>query len=146
MMSIAGTEDGTEDGIKDGRMYLDFAADLWSLVSPRRGAAIRTWLHDEWAAHDDDPVIEVYDVGSLRRLVGLLEGLADALRAELTDADFRIDAATAERIQARHPLLVDSWQEPGGRVYTLSNRLGEVGHVERLVKRAVEQGRALEVG
>jgi hypothetical protein len=144
MVSIAGGE-GQDDELEDGRTYLFNAAALWSLVAPRRGEALRRWLHDEWAAHDADPDIEVYDVGSLRRLVGLLDGLEDALRAELTDADFGLDAATAARVQSERETLVDSWESGGRRVYTLANRMAEVRRMERLVKRAIELGRALEV-
>ena len=137
---------GTDEALKDGTTYIHHAADLWSLVDPRRGDAIRRWLRDEWTARDDDPDIEVYELDSLGRLLDLVEGLGDALRAQLTDGDYRIDAATAARISAGEPTLVDSWKEDGRDVYTLTNRVGEVDQMIGLVKRAIALGRSVEVG
>lgn len=137
---------GTDEALKDGTTYIHHAADLWSLVDPHRGEAIRRWLRDEWTARDDDPDIEVYELDSLGRLLDLVEGLGDALRAQLTDRDYRIDADTAARISAREPTLIDSWKEDGRDVYTLTNRVGEVDQMVGLVKRAIALGRSVEVG
>lgn len=137
---------GTDDEIEYGTAYLHTAADLWDLVEPRRAAAIRSWLRDEWAAHDDDPDLEVYNVDGLRRLVGLLDGLDAAMRAEITDERWRLDAETAARLTAADPTLVDSWPGEDGPVYTLANRIGEVHQVEALVKKAIAMGRDIEVG
>jgi hypothetical protein len=137
---------GTPEHLGDGTSYLHTAAELWSLVDPSRGESIRAWLRDEWAAHDDDPDLEVYDVGSLRRLLPLLEGLEEALRARLTDAHFRIDPETAVRVTSLDPTLVDSWTADGQTVYTLANRVGEVHQVRALVRRALDLDRPLEVG
>jgi len=136
---------GTREGIKHGTAYLRRAADLWSLVDPRRGDAIREWLRSEWQAHDDDPDIQVYNVDSLRNLLGLLASLDDALRAEITDELFRLDPVVAARLKAENELLVDSWEGEDGHVDTLTNRVGEVHEVEALVKKAIEMNRSLEV-
>ncbi len=137
---------GTDEALKDGTTYVHHAADLWSLVDPRRGEAIRRWLRDEWGPHDDDPDIEVYDVDSLGRLLELVEGLGQALRAQVTDRDYRVDADGAARIREREPTLVDSWQEDGRDVFTLANRMGEVDQLIDLVKRAIALDRSIEVG
>lgn len=141
---------GTREGLDKGTTYLHHAAELWSLVNPRRGEAIHTWLRNEWAAHPEHPDLEVYDVASLRRLLGLLEGLGDALAAQLTDASWRLDAQTAARLLASHPTLIDSWREGRGEaevvVYTLANRVSEALQIEALVRRAVAVDRGLEVG
>ncbi|MEZ4363204.1 MAG: hypothetical protein R3B48_23720 [Kofleriaceae bacterium] len=137
---------GTDLEVEDGRAYLRRAAELWSLIDVKRGAAISAWLEQEWGAHDTDPDLEVYDVGCLPRLLGLLEGLEAALQAQVTDAKFRVDAATAARISAQHELLIDSWVGDDGPVYTLSNRIGELHEVVALIKKAVAMQRGLEVG
>lgn len=141
---------GTRDGLDKGTTYLHHAAELWSLLDSRRGESIHTWLRNEWAAHPEDPDLEVYDVASLRRLLGLLDGLGDALAAELTDASWRLAAETAARLLASHPTLIDSWREGEAKaeivVYTLANRMSEVDQLEALVKRAVALNRGLEVG
>jgi hypothetical protein len=137
---------GTREGLDKGTTYLHHAAELWSLVNPRRGEAIHTWLRNEWAAHPEHPDLEVYDVASLRLLLGLLDGLGDALAAELTDASWRLDAQTAARLLASHPTLIDSWQGAEGTVYTLANRVSEALQIEALVRRAVALDRGLEVG
>jgi hypothetical protein len=137
---------GSDEEVEYGTRYLQTAADLWDLVEPRRGQAIRRWMRDEWAAHDDDPDLEVYSVDSLRRLLGLLDGLDAALRAEVTDAHWRLDAETAARLTASDPTLVDSWQGEDGPVYTLANRVSEVHQVEAVVRTAIAMGRDIEVG
>lgn len=137
---------GTDEALKDGTTYIHHAAELWSLVDPPRGEAIRRWLRDEWTADDDDPDVEIYEVDSLGRLLDLVEGLGDALRAELTDRDHRIDADTAARITAREPTLIDSWREDGRDIYTLTNRVGEVDQMVALVKRAIAMNRSIVVG
>lgn len=137
---------GTDEGLDDGTTYLHTAADLWALIDRSRGDSIRAWLRDEWAAHDDDPDLEVYDVDSLRRLIPLLEGLDEALRARVTDENFRIDEATAARLAGSDPTLVDSWTTGGTAVYTLTNRVGEVHQVKALIQRAIEMGLPIEVG
>ena len=137
---------GTDEALKDGTTYVHHAADLWSLLDPRRGEAIRRWLSDEWSAHDDDPDIEVYEVDSLARLLDLIEGLSGALRVQLTDRDHRLDAEAAARVRALEPTLIDSWVEDGRTIYTLANRVGEVEQLVGLVKRAIAQGRSVEVG
>ena len=137
---------GTHDVLDKGTTYLHHAAELWALVDSRRGEAIHTWLRNEWAAHPEHPDLEVYDVASLRHLLGLLAGLGDALVAKLTDASWRLDAETAARLFASHPTLIDSWREGEGTVYTLANRVSEVDQIEALVRRAVALNRDLEVG
>lgn len=137
---------GTQDVLDKGTTYLHHAAELWSLVDSRRGEAIHTWLRNEWAAHSEHPDLEVYDVASLRYLLGLLDGLGDALVAELTDASWRLDAETAARLYASHPTLIDSWREGEGVVYTLANRVSEVDQLAGLVRRAIASDRGLEVG
>ena len=109
-----------------------------------RGEAIRRWVSDEWWASDDDPDIEVYPVPSLRHLLGLLDGLDDALLAEVTDENFRLDPDTAARLRATNELLVDSWDDETGHVDTLANRVSEVHQVTWLVKKAIEMDRSLE--
>jgi hypothetical protein len=136
---------GTEICIEEGTTYLHRAAHLWSLLDPPRGEAIRWWIRNEWAADDDDPEAKVYNTASLRHLLGLLDGLDDALRAELTDHDWRIDQNTAARITGNKEWLVDSWNGEQGTVYTLANRVSEVHQVDALVRRALDMDRALVV-
>ena len=136
---------GTDEGIEYGTSYLHTAADLWSLVEPRRGEAIRRWIRERFAAHSDSPDVKVYDVASLRDLLDLLDGLDDALRAEITDDVWRLDEETARRLQAKDETLVDSWQGAQGPVYTLENRVSEVHQVEALARQAIEMNRNLEV-
>jgi hypothetical protein len=140
---IAGADDGD---LEHGSMYLHTAADLWSLVDERRGGSIRRWITDEWAADDANLDIQIYEVSSLRRLLELLDGLDDALRAEITDHDWRMDATTAAQVRAREPALVDTFETPSGTVHTLENRVSEVHQVEALVKRAVATNRRIEIG
>jgi hypothetical protein len=140
MLSIA----GTDEGIEYGRSYLHRAADLWSLVDPRRGEAINAFLREEGQPRDDDPDIDVYPVARLPHLLGLLDGLDDALRAEVTDEHFRVDAETAARLKAQNELLVESFDDESGAIHTLENRVSEVHQATWLVKKAIEMGRDLE--
>lgn len=136
---------GTDEDLDDGTSYLHVAADLWSLVDERRARAIRQWLDDNWSASDEDAEKKVYDVASLRRVLGLLDGLDGALMAEIADEHLRVDTLTAERLSAQHPTLVDSWPDGGGRVFTLANRAHEVRQVRSLIQRAVDLNRTIEV-
>lgn len=136
---------GTNEGFEAGTTYLHHAADLWSLMDEQRGKRIGSWLDDWWAPHETDPEINVYNVVSLRYLLGLLDGIGDALRAEITDEHWRLDPETAARIKSSKEWLVDSWDEPGGPILTLENRVSEVHQLESLVQKAIKMNRALEV-
>lgn len=123
------------------------AADLWDLVHPRRGDAIRAWIREAGnRVEDEEDLVSLsYGVEALRDLVGLLDGLGDALRAEVTDEHWRLDPATAARLKALDETLVDSW-DVGGHVDTLENRVSEVLAVEWLARRAIGLGRPLVLG
>jgi hypothetical protein len=136
---------GTDICLDEGTRYLFGAAHLWSLVDPKRADAIRWWIRNEWAADDEDPDVQVYDTIRLRDLLGLLDGLDDALRAELTDQDWRVDQDTALRISQNKDWLVDSWDEEHGKVYTLANRVSEIHQLDWLVRQALAMDRALVV-
>jgi hypothetical protein len=137
---------GTDESVDYATTALHHAADLWSVVDPERGERIRRWIEDEWSVRDDDDRIRVYDVDSLRRLAALLDGLDEALRAGVTDWHFRLGEAAAARVAAVEPTLVDSWVEGGATIHSVANRIGEIDAVAGLVRRAIDQGRAIEVG
>ena len=142
---------GTDDELEHGTTYIHRAARLWSIAGDeRRARRIREWPKDFAAAPEPDPDDEyppdkVYSVGGLEHLLGLLEGLGDALRATVTDPHLRIDAETAARIRAISEVLVDSWEEQGKTIYTLANRVAEVHDLEAFLQRAIELDRNVEV-
>lgn len=142
---------GTDDELEWGTTYVGHAARLWSIAGDeRRARRIRDWVKDFWTGPDantDDeyPPARIYPVGGLKHLLGLLEGLDEALRATVTDRNWRIDAVAAERIRGISEALVDSWNEEGGTVYTLANRVSEVLQFEAFLQRAIELDRPLEV-
>jgi hypothetical protein len=137
---------GTDDELEMGTMYIHWAGDLWSLAGDeRRARRIHDWPKDYWTTNEDDPETKVYWVGGLEHLLGLIEGLDDALRATVTDQHWRIDAETAARIRTSNECLVDSWDEEGRTVYTLANRVSEVYQLEGLLRRAIEMDRHVEV-
>lgn len=137
--------------LEKGSSYLGFGADLWSLVDEERGRKIDRWFSDEWSVAEgeeyEDYDVRVYSPASCRYLLTFLPGIDDALiQAGITDNSWHTDAATAAQISARYPWLVDSWEGESGRVYTLGNRVIEVGLVIFLMKKAIALDRDIMVG
>jgi len=85
---------------------------------------------------DDDPDVRCYGPGSGRYLVNLLEGLPEALKAQVTDDQLRLPSDSP--VLAEHPALVDSWSEEGALVHTLANRGYDVRRLIALLKVAHE--------
>ena len=136
---------GTEEGYEKGITWLHNAADLWSLVDPKRGNDIRRWIDDWWVPDENDPEIRTYAVGTLPLVAGMLVGLDDALAAEVTDRGGRLSPEAVALIPSNKQWMIDSWNEPDGTVHTLANRLWEVRLVGRLIDKAIAMGCPLEI-
>jgi hypothetical protein len=127
------------DSCRYGFSHISVAVELWRLVGDEeRAARIESVVSRAFGDSVDTPV-GILKTADIEELLGLLEGLQDALRGSVVDARFQVSAAQLPELRRRTTLLNfnegDHVAEDG-----VAEGMGRVTELMMWLRRALDGG------
>jgi hypothetical protein len=129
--------------LEDGWGFLYHAIDLWELVDVEKANTLHRLLKEDVERPDENGQI-IVSPSLASRIVDQLTGLEQAL-LQLTDEHYRLRPDTIEPVLAQASHRVDTWNEAGKPIYTLSNALHDVINARKFLEKAIQLGRSVEL-